>query len=97
MHKTILRGKGARCIALYQACYSLLGVAMHGHFIASCRTFHHHHHHHHHHFIRAKNTVTNSELDSRAGQHGSKKAKIHIKLYQAIDKTIELTLDITKI
>jgi len=48
----------------------------------------------------------NSELDSRAGQHGSKKATLivareerikYTQNYTKLDKTIELTLDITKI
>jgi len=45
-------------------------------------------------------------LDSRAGQHGSKKATLivaregkikYTQNYTKLDKTLELTLDITKI
>jgi len=53
-----------------------------------------------------EHSVTNSELDSKAGQHGSKKATLIVAReekikctsnYTKLDKTIELTLDITKI
>ena len=53
-----------------------------------------------------EHSVTNSELGSWAGQHGSKKATLivareekikYTQNYTKLDKTIELTLDITKI